>query len=815
MQYKPQEIEKNWQEHWDVNNLFEPSEKHDMEKKYILSMFPYPSGDIHMGHVRNYTISDAMARFYRKNSFNVLHPIGWDSFGMPAENAAIKHSLHPKTWTYDNIEKMKKELCSLGLSFSKDREFATSDDIYTKFEQQFFIDMWNKNLVYQKTGLLNWCEDCSTVLANEQVEDGLCWRCSNETTQIEMNQYYLKITKYAEELLSSLDKLEDKWPKQVLLMQKNWIGKSKGLQFKFLLDDVSKSKLGNNFDDFEVFTTRADTIYGVTYTALASEHPIVKYLMQNNLLSDCVVRAIKDMQKQSSREREIGEKSGVSLDINVIHPLTKQKIPIWVASFVLIEYGSGAVMSVPAHDQRDYEFAMKYNLPIKSVISSDFTTDNQAFTGKGVVVNSKEYDGLTNDIAKDKIISYFEQNNLGKEITNYKLKDWGISRQRYWGAPIPIIKCSSCGLVPESSQNLPITLPFDIEITGKGNPLESHPTYKYCKCPVCNKDAQRETDTLDTFFQSSWYFFRYTTPSNKWKDVPFEKKDVDYWLGVDEYIGGIEHAILHLLYSRFFTKVLRDLGYVDLDEPFDRLLTQGMVLKNGSKMSKSKGNVVSPKEIIKKYGADTARLFVLFAAPPTKELEWNDDALDGSFRFLKKFFAKSYNAKEINSIPIIDNKNLDANEKLARKKLYEAVVKSGDIYGKSFAFNTLIASCMEALNALSAQNNEDIWSEGYWILTNLLEPVAPHICWDISKRLFDLKNFNKLDIDDKALKSDVCTMALTINGKKRAQIELPKDMSKEDILIKAKETLAKWLKDEIVVKEIVVPNKLVNLVIKK
>jgi leucyl-tRNA synthetase len=710
MEYKPANIEKKWQDYWDKNNLFEPSNDKTKIKKYILSMFPYPSGKIHMGHVRNYTIGDAMARYYRKNDFNVLHPIGWDSFGMPAENAAIKHNLHPKDWTYENIEYMKKELKDLGLSFSKDREFATSDANYTKFEQQFFIDMWDKGLVYRQTGLLNWCEDCSTILANEQVEDGSCWRCEQEVTQKEMGQYYLKITDYADELLESLKTLEDKWPKQVITMQKNWIGKSRGLEFDFHFDDTSNKKLNNKFDKFSVFTTRADTIFGVTYTALAPEHTVVKYLIKNNLLKEAEISSIKNMQKLSARDRATNKKEGLYLGINVKHPLTNEIIPVWVASFVLTEYGSGAVMSVPAHDERDYEFATKYNLTIKRVIvPKDKQKIEKAYTDSGIMTNSGDFNGLNNDIAKEKITALFKDRKIGKEVINYKLKDWGVSRQRYWGSPIPIIKCDDCGFIPEDIKNLPIELPYDVKITGKGNPLDIHPSWSDATCPKCGKKAKKETDTLDTFFQSSWYFLRYTSPSSKYKDMAFDKKDSDYWMEVDEYIGGVEHAILHLLYARFLTKVLRDLGYTSSSEPFGRLLTQGMVLKDGSKMSKSKGNIVNPNEIVTKYGADTARLFILFTAPPTKELEWNDSALEGSFRFLNKLFLKSVDIKSTDKIPTIDHSNLTKEQSLARKKLYEALIKSNDVHNGTFAFNTLIASCMEALNALSALDIVDIW----------------------------------------------------------------------------------------------------------
>ncbi len=816
MEYNPLEIEKKWQKYWDENNSFEPEDSFEKPKKYILSMFPYPSGRIHMGHVRNYSIGDAIARAYRKEGYNVLHPIGWDSFGMPAENAAIKHKVHPKKWTYENIDYMKKELNSLGLSFSKTREFATSDPLYTKHEQAIFIEMFKKGLVYQKSATVNWCESCHTVLANEQVEEGRCWRCDNEVLQKDMPGYYLKITEYAEELLNDLETLKEGWPKQVLTMQSNWIGRSEGLEFEFELDDDSKKRLDKKFDKFKVFTTRPDTIYGVSYSALAPEHPIVKYIVKNKLLDEEKIEAIKKMQSLSSRERATAEKEGLYLEIDVIHPLTGKKVPLWVANFVLIEYGGGAVMAVPAHDERDFEFAKKYDLPIIQTIKGDEEFDgSKAVTEYGILINSEKFSGLSSEEAKKAIIDYFEKNGLGKRVVNYKLRDWGISRQRYWGAPIPMIHCKKCGLVPEEKENLPVTLPEDIEITGEGNPLESHPAWKYTKCPKCGEDAVRETDTMDTFVQSSWYFLRYTTPRELWEDTPFDKKSVDYWMSVDQYVGGIEHAILHLLYSRFFTKVLRDLGYCDVDEPFSRLLTQGMVLKDGSKMSKSKGNTVDPDELIAKYGADTARLFILFAAPPAKELEWNDSAVEGAFKFIKRLTARAENAYKCESLPKIEHSKLSKESKYARKKVYEALQKSNEIYKKrTYTFNTLIASCMEALNALSSQKNADVWSEGYFILLNILEPIIPHIAWELSDKLFGLKNFTKVDIKDEVFTEDSITLAVTLNGKKRAEIDVAVDASKEEIISSAKESVAKWLEGKSIVKEIVVPKKLVNLVVK-
>ncbi len=811
MVYNPKEIEAKWQQKWIDERAFEPKDDKSLPKKYILSMFPYPSGRIHMGHVRNYAIGDALARYYRKQGYSVLHPIGWDAFGMPAENAAIKHKLHPKNWTYENIDYMRKELGALGLSFSKDREFATCDPLYTKWEQEFIIEMFKQGLMYREHTTVNWCNSCHTVLANEQVEEGRCWRCDSEVEQKEMPGYYIDIVKYAQELLDDLDTLEGKWPSQVITMQKNWIGRSEGLSFKFELSASSKEALGDKFDGYEVFTTRPDTVYGVTYTALAPEHPITKYIVEETSLLDSETAAkIKHIANMSERERAQSEKEGYPLNITVIHPLTGEEIPVWCANFVLASYGGGAVMAVPAHDERDYEFATKYALPIKRVIEGG----DLPYTEAGVLVNSGEFSGMDSTKAKSAIIDLFESRSIGKRSINYKLRNWGVSRQRYWGAPIPFVHCSKCGLVPEKIENLPITLPDDVEITGEGNPLELHPTWKKCKCPNCGNDAQRETDTLDTFVQSSWYQFRYATDPKKWKEVGIDKDDSNYWLPVDQYIGGIEHAILHLLYARFFTKALRDLGYHDIDEPFERLLTQGMVLKDGAKMSKSKGNTVDPDAIVEKYGADTARLFILFAAPPQKELEWNDSGVEGAYRFLKKLYSKADRVKQ-NHIPDIEHSKLSKESKEARAKVYEALKKSSFVYEKSFAFNTLIASVMEALNALDKQNSDEVWSEGIYILLHLLEPIVPHIATEMSQELFNRKNLNdKISIKEEVFEKDSITYAVSINGKRRTEVAVPTDAAKDDILKIAKEAGAKWLEDMNIVKEIVVPNKLVNFVVK-
>lgn len=809
MQYVAKDIEYKWQTAWRDSGYSEPKDDYSLPKKYILSMFPYPSGRLHMGHVRNYAIGDALSRYYRNMGFNVLQPMGFDSFGMPAENAAIKHKIHPKKWTYENIEYMIKELDTLGLSFSKNRLLATSDPLYTRWEQEFFIKMYEKGLVYRKSAVVNWCENDQTVLANEQVEDGKCWRCGHDVIQKEMPGYYLKITDYANELLECLKDLDGKWPNQVITMQENWIGKSSGLEFEFKLDDRSKEIASE--DGFMVFTTRADTIYGVSYCALAPEHSLTKKILNSDNTPKEIKDKIKFMLNQSPKERQIADKDGVYLGINAIHPITKELVPIWCANFVLAEYGHGALMAVPAHDERDYEFAIKFNLPIKKIIECDELPYTQK---SGKHINSDMINNMDYDEASKTIINYFENSSSGKEVTNYKLRDWGISRQRYWGAPIPIVHCDKCGVVCESIENLPVLLPEDVSITGEGNPLDKHPNFKKCKCPKCGGEAKRETDTMDTFFESSWYFARYASDEKTWEKVAFDKKSVDYWMSVDQYIGGIEHAILHLLYARFFQKVLRDLGYLRDSEPFASLLTQGMVLKDGAKMSKSKGNTVDPDEIIDRYGADTARLFILFAAPPQKELEWNDSAVEGAFKFINRLYDRSVNAYKTEQIPSINHLNLNKDEKYARLKVYEALKKSSEVFEGSFTFNTLIAACMEALNALNAQQNKDIWTEGYYIILSLLEPIIPHVSWELSSELFGLKNLRKIELKSEVFESDTINLAITINGKRRAEIEIDKSLSDQEIINQAKIAASKWIGSSEIIKEIYVPNKLVNIVIK-
>ena len=807
--YNPRVIEKKWQEHWKQVGAFEPEWDSTKPKKYILSMFPYPSGAIHMGHVRNYCIGDALARYYRNRGFNVLHPIGFDAFGMPAENAAIKHKLHPKSWTYDNMDAMRAEFTALGLSFSAQQDLATCDPIYTKWEQEFFIQMWERGLIYRKKALLNWCPNDLTVLANEQVIDGKCWRCDTQVVQKEMEQYYIKITDYAEELLEDLQTLEGKWSPQVLLMQKNWIGKSYGLQCRFSLESSAKERSG--IESLEIFTTRPDTIFGVTYCAIAPEHPLAKAMFDH--LSAQQQEQIIAMQNTSARDRASAQKQGVDLGIKAIHPITGDLLPIWVANFVLMDYGSGAVMSVPAHDERDFAFATMYDLPIKQALQ---TQNPLPCSDDGAMLDSSVFKGLSGDEARQAVIRHFEGNELGSGVVNYRLRDWGVSRQRYWGAPIPIVHCESCGAVPERLENLPITLPDDVLITGEGNPLASHAGFMQAICPKCGKQARRESDTMDTFVESSWYFLRYATQRSKWEQCAIDKASVSYWLEVDEYIGGIEHAILHLLYARFFTKVLRDLGYHCFNEPFAHLLTQGMVLKDGAKMAKSKGNVVNPKDILHAYGADTARLFILFAAPPIKELEWNDNGVEGANRFIRRLYERAQNAYPTKALPRIDGSKLDSAQKLARKKIYEALQKSQEVFTKrqnNYNFNTLIAACMEAFNALSAQDSPDVWTEGYFILLSILEPIIPHICWELSEELFGLANFGEIEVDSSVFASDESVYAVTINGKKRAEISVQANQDKQQVINQAKQAVEKWLLDATITKEVFVPNKLVNFVV--
>ncbi len=789
-------------------------------------MFPYPSGRIHMGHVRNYSIGDVVARFMRMKGYNVLHPMGWDAFGLPAENAAIKHGVHPAKWTYDNIAYMKKQLKRLGFSYDWDREIATCDEEYYRWEQKIFIQMLERGLAYKKKAPVNWCEKCHTVLANEQVVGGRCWRCESEVVTKELEQWFFKITAYADELLEGLKKLKGKWPDKVLMMQENWIGKSEGAEIEFKI-------VGRN-ETIRVFTTRPDTVYGITFMSLAPEHPLVDELIKEHPDYEKVKAEVERLRKQpkSARLLEEFEKEGVFTGAYCINPFTGDKVPIFVANFVLYEYGTGAVMAVPAHDQRDFEFAKKYNLPIKVVIQPkdkelDPETMTEAYEEEGYLVNSGPFTGMHNEEAKKAIVEYMEKEGFGKRAVSYRLRDWLISRQRYWGAPIPVVYCEKCGIVPVPEEELPVKLPKDVEITGVGNPLEKVEEFVKTTCPKCKGPARRETDTMDTFVESSWYFFRFC--SAKYDKGPFDRKAVDYWMPVDQYIGGVEHAVLHLLYARFYTKVLRDLGYTDVDEPFSALLTQGMVLKDGRKMSKSFGNVVDPDDMIEKYGADTVRLFLLFAAPPEKDLEWSDQGIEGCYRFLNRLWRIL-----TDHIEQIREKKGDFNfEKLsdAVKKAVKATHKlikkvTSDI--EKFRFNTAIAAFMEYTNELyeleagikwEEENEAKALRDCFERVIIAISPFVPHFAdelWSIlGNEGFTLQQ-KWPSYNEAWTKEENITLIVQVNGKVRAKIDVPAGLSKEELerIALENERVKKWIEGKSIVKTIVVPNKLVNIVVK-
>ena len=722
---------------WDKEKLFKTKKDLKKKKYYVLEMFPYPSGKLHMGHVRNYSIGDAIARYKRMSGFNVLYPMGYDAFGLPAENAAIKNNSKPKDWTLKCIEIMKEQQKSMGFSYDWDRELATCKPDYYRWNQWLFIELFKKGLVYKKEAPINWCTKCETVLANEQVENGGCWRCKTEVIKKDLAQWFLKITDYADELLSDIDKLED-WPEQVKTMQKNWIGKSTGIEIFFKIKETGET--------ISTFTTRPDTVYGITYIVMAPEHPKVIELTKGTKYEKSVINFIKKVKSTSTIERtaEGKEKNGMFIGKHFINPVTGEVCPIYIADYALLEYGTGAVMAVPTHDQRDFEFAKKYKLPMKLVITPkneklDIKNMKKAYINQGILTNSKEFDGIDNISAKEKIMNFLEKNKFGKKTTNFKIRDWLISRQRYWGTPIPFVLCDKCGVVPVDEKELPITLPDGAKFTGHGNPLESVDSFVNTKCPKCKGDAKRETDTMDTFMDSSWYFFRFTSP--KYDKLPFDKKDASYFMPVDQYIGGIEHAVLHLLYARFFTKAIRDLGLIDIDEPFKRLLAQGMVLKDGVKMSKSVGNVVDPGVILDKYGADTARLFMLFTALPQKELEWSDTGVAASNKFLTKFY----------NLVVENNGNLDNTkfdfEKLDPKSkhiigLLHKTIKSttNDIetFKFSFAIGSLMALVSETVKYsknIKTKTEKQVFTEVVKNTTLILSPFAPHLCeelWNIT-----------------------------------------------------------------------------------
>lgn len=816
-EYQPHEIEAEVQSRWQQSNTFKAIEDESREKFYCLSMFPYPSGRLHMGHVRNYTIGDVISRYQRMQGKNVMQPMGWDAFGLPAENAALKNKVPPAKWTYENIDYMRGQLQRLGFAYDWDRELATCTPEYYKWEQWLFTQLFEKGLVYKKKSIVNWDPVDQTVLANEQVIDGRGWRSGELVERREISQWFLKITQYADELLDCVKQL-DGWPEQVQVMQQNWIGRSEGLQFSF---DVE-----GGLPAMEVYTTRPDTLMGVTYVAIAPEHELAAIAAKDN---PAAASFIEKCQQRKVAEAEINtaEKEGVATGLFAIHPITGDKLPIWIANFVLIEYGTGAVMSVPAHDQRDWEFARKYELPIRQVIfhadeSQQVDVSEQAFTDKGVLKYSEQWDGLSSEQAFTAISERIETDNRGERSINFRLRDWGISRQRYWGCPIPIIYCDDCGAVAVPEADLPVKLPEDVEVTGAGSPLGSIAEFANVACPKCGQPAKRETDTFDTFFESSWYYARYCSVDNKEKMLD---ERANYWLPVDQYVGGIEHAVLHLLYARFFHKLMRDEGLITSDEPFTNLLTQGMVLKDGTKMSKSKGNTVDPEQLIEKFGADTVRLFTMFAAPPDNSLEWIDTGVDGSARFLKKLWRFIYlHLKANNSASVkLDASKLNSEQKELRNKIHSTIKKVSDDIGRRYTFNTAIAANMELLNNLSAlkeqdENDSAVIREGIEAIVLMLSPIVPHICsdlWDSLGHTNEIENQSWPQHDEQALVRDSLELMVQVNGKLRDKITVAADA--EDELIKTtalnSEKIQNHVQQKTVKKIIVVKGRLVNIVV--
>lgn len=821
--YNFTEIEKKWQDVWEKEDAFKTVEDYDKEKYYVLEMFPYPSGKLHMGHVRNYSIGDVIARFKRLKGYNVLHPMGWDSFGLPAENAAIKNDIHPAIWTDSNIAEMHRQLQGLGFSYDWDREVATCKEEYYKWMQWIFIQFYNKGLAYKKDNPVNWCPSCQTVLANEQVVDGCCERCHTPVTKKRLSQWYLKITDYADRLLKDLDKMPG-WPEKVKLMQKNWIGRSTGAEVTFEIENFSKK--------LQIYTTRPDTLFGVTYMVLAPEHPFVPELTNGTEYEAAVKAYQEECQHKSEIERTslTKEKTGVFTGCYGINPVNGKKVPIFISDYVMMDYGTGAIMAVPAHDQRDFEFAKKFDLDIVPVVDNqnpeiDINNLTEAFVAEGTMINSGKYTGMNNKEAIEEITKDLEADGLGKAQVNYKLRDWLISRQRYWGCPIPMVYCEECGWVPEKEENLPVKLPTDVEFTGKGDsPLKTSKTFGETTCPCCGKKAVREFDTMDTFVDSSWYFLRYCDAHNSEK--PFDKKKADYWMNVDQYIGGVEHAILHLLYARFFQMVMHDLGLVDAEEPFDNLLTQGMVIKDGAKMSKSLGNIVSPEEIQAKYGADTARLFILFAAPPEKELDWSDAGVEGSYRFLNRVYRLvqeyvneirgDFRGSETITIQSAEDKALNFQLNATVKKVTEDA-------GGRFSFNTAISSIMELVNALykykQGEVNVPLMNDAIEKLILILNPFVPHITeelWNDLGHEDRVYQQNWPEFDPAALELETVEIIVQVNGKLKDKMAFEKNAEKSAIeeAALASERVQDAIAGKSVVKTIVVPNKLINFVVK-
>ena len=821
--YAPQEIEKKWQEKWQKDDVYKTEIDRTQPEYYVLEMFPYPSGNLHMGHVRNYSIGDVIARFKKMQGCNVLHPMGFDAFGMPAENAAIKHGVKPADWTYSNIENMKRQQMSMGLSYDWSRETVTCRPEYYRWTQWLFELFYKKGLAYKKEASVNWCDTCGTVLANEQVIDGKCWRCDSEVHKKDLSQWFLKITDYADELLADLDKLKG-WPERVKTMQENWIGRSEGLEF-----DIDVPALG---EKIAVYTTRADTAYGVTFVALAAEHPLMEKILADNPKAE-ELRAFADKVKaQSELERTSGEseKEGMFTGLYAVNPFNGRKVELWVTNYVLAEYGTGAVMGVPSEDQRDWMFAKKYDLPIIVTLRPKdrelkLEEMTEAYTAKdGILVNSAEFDGMEMHEALAAIVEKAVKEGFGRRKVNYRLRDWLISRQRYWGAPIPVVYCDKCGeqLVPE--EELPVKLPEDVNFEqGAVSPLAQSESFVHCTCPKCGGPARRETDTMDTFICSSWYYMRYTDPHNTHK--PFAADKVNYWAPVDQYIGGIEHAILHLLYSRFFTKVLRDEKLLDFDEPFQNLLTQGMVIKDGAKMSKSKGNVVSPEEIIQKYGADTARLFILFAAPVERDLEWSDQGVEGAFRFLNRVWRIVAHFQDAikEGLDDYDHSTLTAEEKSLRRTLHQTIKKVTEDVGERFMFNTAISAVMELVNAFYGFQDKTVHPglvrELSFTLVKMLAPFAPHITEELWSRMEGKGSVHDArwpKFDRAAIVEDEVEIVLQINGKVRDKLTVPADIELQEMekLALAQPKVVELTAGKTVVKVICVPKKLVNIVVK-
>lgn len=813
-EYQPLQVETDAQRYWAEHDSFAVTEDASRSKFYCLSMFPYPSGRLHMGHVRNYTIGDVIARYQRMLGKNVLQPMGWDAFGLPAENAAIKHGVPPAQWTRENIDYMRDQLRRLGFGYDWSRELATCEPSYYRWEQWLFLRLLDRGLVYRKNATVNWDPVDQTVLANEQVIDGRGWRSGALVERREIPQWFLKITDYADELLDDLDAL-DGWPDAVRTMQRNWIGRSEGVELEFAVEGRD--------DHVTVYTTRADTLMGVTYLALAPEHPLA---LAQAAQSPEVAAFVEACSHSSVSEAAIEklEKDGRPLGLNAIHPITGEPVPIWVANFVLMGYGTGAVMSVPAHDQRDWEFAHRHGLAIRQVIEPrsgevvDLTAG--AYTDRGKLVDSGEFSGLSSADAIRAIAAHLEAAGRGRQRVNYRLRDWGISRQRYWGTPIPVIYCDRCGTMPVPDDQLPVELPRDVTLTGGTSPLHQMPTFFQVPCPGCGGAARRETDTFDTFFESSWYFARYACPDN---DQAMLDERADFWLPVDQYVGGVEHAILHLLYARFFQKLMRDVGLSSADEPFTNLLTQGMVLKDGAKMSKSKGNTVDPEALIQRFGADTVRLFTMFAAPPEQSLEWSDSAVEGSFRFLKRFWRLVHDHVDGGSVAALEPDSLDATQKAMRRQTHETIAKVSDDVGRRYTFNTAIAAIMELSNALGRFNDPSpqgraVMREALEACIRMLSPIVPHIAHQL---WFQLGHHGPVideswpAVDETALVRDEIEIVVQVNGRLRARIEVSADADREAIQAAAlaDENVIRFIEDQPVKKVIVVPGKLVNVVV--